>query len=114
MQLEWHPNLCLLTVQPLNCVVGLFSYANLVRDLRKQVFSASSVLRQPKHFVGLLHKRQRTLLLDFNTGTFCCLRDVRLVRCLVLQAIFVLQQAPKAEWRSRLSQHATVTPLALG
>ena len=52
-----------------------------------------------------------------KTGVFC-------VKCvalwasemfsLVLQAIFVLQQAPKAEWRSRLSQHATVTPLALG
>ena len=57
-----------------------FSYANLVHDLRKQVFSATSVLRRPKHFVGLLHKMQRTLLLDFNTGTFCCLRDVRLAR----------------------------------
>ena len=39
----------------------------------------------------------------------CGWRDV-----LVLQPIFLLQQAPKAEWRWRLSQRATVRPLALG
>ena len=55
----------------------LFSYANLVRDLRKQVF-----LRRRRPNCTLWDTRGSALCwISTHCSTFCYLRDVRLARC---------------------------------